>query len=76
MRAFVAAGASGVIGTEVAISQPVAGEAAQELLAALRLDDASVGSALQHMRRALVAKGNVMGLAYNAYCSVDLSVQP
>jgi hypothetical protein len=74
--AFVGSRAAGVIGTEVSMHQQVANEAAQELLRGMRADRATVGRALQQMRRALLAKGNVMGLAYNAYCSEGLSLQP
>ena len=70
---FIGAGAAGVIGTEVAMDQPVAG-AAEHLLHALLEPEATIGSALQRMRRALIAKGNVMGLAYTAYCSASLRV--
>jgi hypothetical protein len=71
---FVGAGASGVIGTEVPMDQPVASEVAEELLKRLLVPGATVGSALQGMRRALCAKGNVMGLAYTAYCSASLCI--
>jgi ABC-type branched-subunit amino acid transport system ATPase component len=72
--AFVGAGASGVVGTEVAMDQPVAGEAAELFLSRLLRPKATVGSALYATRRALLAKGNVMGLAYTAYCSANLEL--
>jgi len=31
-----------------------------------------VGQALQKMRMEFLAKGNLLGLAYTAYCSADL----
>jgi hypothetical protein len=76
VKAFVGSRAAGVIGTEVSIHQQVANEAAQELLRRIRVDQGTVGQAIQQMRRVLLAKGNVMGLAYNAYCFEGLSVQP
>jgi hypothetical protein len=76
VKAFVGSRAAGVIGTEVSIHQQVANEAAQELFQSIRSLDATVGRAVQQMRWKLLAKGNVMGLAYNAYCSERLVIQP
>ncbi len=75
VKAFMGAGAAGVVGTEIMLDQPVASEAAEELLATLLGDGSTVGSALQTMRRTLLAKGNVMGLAYTAYCSASLALR-
>jgi ABC-type multidrug transport system ATPase subunit len=75
VAAFTGIGAAGVVGTEIMISQPVAGEAAELLLGALVRDGATVGSALQAMRRELLCKGNVIGLAYTAYCSANLALR-
>src|SRR5439155_19477425 len=69
--AFAGVGASGVIGTEIALHQQVAGEAALELLEGIQ-DNRSVGDAMQRMRRHLLGKGNLLGLAYTAYCSAEL----
>jgi hypothetical protein len=65
-----------VIGTEVSIHQQIANDAAQEFFRQIRGVNATVGSSIQRMRRALLAKGNVLGLAYTAYCVESLAVQP
>ena len=75
VRAFVGQRASGVIGTEVSIMEPVASQAAEDFLELLYRPRATVGTALQGMRRRLLAKGNVMGFAYTPYCSASLSVK-
>jgi hypothetical protein len=67
--------ASGVIGTEITLDQGVASEAAELVWARLRHGD-GVGDALRTMRLALLIKGNLMGLAYTAYCSADLHLEP
>jgi hypothetical protein len=69
--AFVGVHAAGVVGTEVTVHQQVAGEAA-ELLLELLEHRATVAEALQHARLGLLRKGNLMGLAYTAFCSADL----
>ena len=35
----------------------------------------TVGAALRSMRLGLLGKGNLMGLAYTAYCSADLCLR-
>jgi len=72
--AFAGVYAAGVVGTEVTLHQQVAGEAAEELWRQLAAG-ATVGGALRSMRLRLLRKGNVMGLAYTAYCSADLTVK-
>jgi multiple sugar transport system ATP-binding protein len=71
--AFIGVRALGVIGTEIAIHQEVAGEAAAELLVAIQ-SNTKVGSAIQQMRRRLLRKGNLLGLAYTPYCFADLQL--
>jgi TIR domain len=71
--AFVGVHAAGVVGTEVTVHQQVAGEAAELLLERLE-HQATVAEALQHARLSLLRKGNLMGLAYTAFCSADLVV--
>ena len=71
--AFADVYAAGVIGTETTIHQQVANEMAEEFWRRLR-GGATVGRALQDGRMRLLRKGNVMGLAYTAYCSVDLHI--
>jgi hypothetical protein len=69
--AFAGVFAAGVIGTEIAVHQQVAGEAAEEFWRRLQAG-ASVGEALRGMRVHLLRKNNLIGLAYTAYCSADL----
>jgi hypothetical protein len=71
--AFSLTYASGVIGTEITIHQRIAGEAAEQFLKNFS-DQLPVGQALQRMRLNLLSKGNLMGLAYTAYCSADLAL--
>jgi len=80
LNSFVAAftqwaAASGVVGTEVAIEQGLAGWAMEEMLADLA-SGATVGEALRHVRWAMLRRGNVMGLAYTPYCLANLALRP
>ncbi|HKO99856.1 MAG TPA: hypothetical protein VJU86_22970 [Pyrinomonadaceae bacterium] len=68
---FMGQYASGVIGTEVTLHQYVAGEAAEEFFHHFQTQ--SVGRSLHLMRRHLLLKGNLLGLAYTPYCSTSLS---
>jgi hypothetical protein len=68
--AFVAAGASGVIGTEVSVIFPVAVEVGEALLGKLA-GGVSVGEAMRAVRWDLARKGNLLGLAYTMYCWAD-----
>jgi len=70
---FTGAYAAGVIGTEVTLLQPLAGEAAQEFFGHFRKKN-TVGEALQRMRLHFLSKGNLLGLAYTAYCSAGLTL--
>jgi hypothetical protein len=69
------AGASGVLGTEVTLEQGLAGWAMEEFLTRV-LDGASIGEALHGTRWAMLRRGNVMGLAYTAYCLANLTLRP
>jgi hypothetical protein len=70
---FGMAYAAGVIGTEITLEQKVASEAAEQFFSHFRTNK-TVGQALQSMRRYLLLKGNLLGLAYTAYCSTDLKL--
>lgn len=73
--AFVeTAGASGVIGTEIAIEQGLGGWAMELFLDALR--DQPVGEALRSTRWKMLGGGNLIGLAYTPYCLAGLTVSP
>ncbi|MFC1403363.1 MULTISPECIES: hypothetical protein [Streptacidiphilus] len=69
--AFAGVNAAGVIGTETAVHQALAGEVA-ELFWDSFATGATVGEALADMRTRLLGKGNLLGLAYTAYCSSEL----
>jgi len=71
---FTNAQAAGVIGTEISIEQNIASEAARLFLTGFRAGS-SVGEALHAMRLALLARNNLMGLNYTAYCSTDLALE-
>lgn len=73
--AFTDLNASGVVGTEISVHQSLAGEVAERFWEAL-LERRSVGSALHSARTALLRKGNLLGLAYTAYCSSALRLRP
>ena len=70
---FAAARAGGVVGTEITLDQSMAGEAAEVFLREVATGDrVGVGEAMRRMRLHFLQKGNVLGLAYTAYCSADL----
>ncbi|MFJ1751350.1 hypothetical protein [Kitasatospora sp. NPDC088134] len=66
--------AAGVIGTEITVDQGLAEEFAERFWA-LMLSGQDVGSALHRTRMELLGKGNVLGLAYTAYCSAALHLR-
>ncbi|NUR61401.1 MAG: hypothetical protein HOV87_22475 [Catenulispora sp.] len=68
------AGASGVLGTEIALEQGVASWAMELFLGELA-QGAPVGSALRNTRWAMLGRGNLMGLAYTPYCLSQLSLR-
>jgi hypothetical protein len=69
---FAAANAGGVIGTEITLDQRLANEAAELLWGHVAAGDVGVGEAVRRLRCDLLDKGNLVGLAYTAYCSADL----
>ena len=68
---FSNAYAAGVLGTEITIDQNVASEIAELFFEGFR-SNMSVGESLHKMRIRMLAKNNLLGLAYTAYCSADL----
>jgi hypothetical protein len=74
--AFVGATASGVIGTEISMFEPIAREAGEQFwrhfLAAESQE--TVGTAMRKMKLSLLKKRNLMGLAYTAFCSSSLII--
>ena len=66
--------AAGVIGTEITLHQSVANEAAFTFIDGFE-DGLSAGQALHRARTALLKKGNLLGLAYTAYCAAELRLQ-
>lgn len=76
VEAFVQnAGASGVLGSEVAMEQGLASRVLETFLRWFAAG-ASVGEALREVRWDLFRRGNVMGLAYTAYCLSGLRLRP
>ncbi|MBE4740502.1 hypothetical protein [Streptomyces caniscabiei] len=69
---FVSAHASGVIGTEITLHQSLAGEAAEHMLRHFGGGRVGMGEVVRRMRHDLLAKGNLLGLTYTAYCSAEL----
>lgn len=69
---FAAANAGGVIGTEITLHQSLANEAVELMLHHFAQGGFGMGEVLRRMRHDLLAKGNLLGLAYTAYCSADL----
>jgi hypothetical protein len=66
-------GASGVVGTEIAIAEPLAAEAAMTFLTSF-LAGTAAGTAMVGMRRSLLAQNNPLGLVYVLYSAADLTV--
>jgi hypothetical protein len=64
--------ASGVIGTEISIPEPLAQEFAASLFRSLAVDGTTVGEAIHDQRLLLLGKYNLMGLAYTPYCHASL----
>ncbi|WP_329286143.1 CHAT domain-containing protein [Streptomyces sp. NBC_00691] len=71
VTAFAGLQASGVIGTEITVEQGLAGRFAERFWELL-LAGSDVGRALHQVRMELLGQGNVLGLAYTAYCSAAL----
>jgi len=67
------AGASGIIGTEISIYEPLAVEFGEGLIQAF-LNGESIGKAVQKLRWQLLLKRNVLGLVYTPYCYADLKL--
>jgi hypothetical protein len=77
VNAFVdRAGAAGVIGTEIAIDQGVAGWAAQQLLQMLHVGALTVGESVRYVRWTLLNKGNTIGLAFTLHAIAQLQLRP
>ncbi|GAB2553495.1 Hsp70 family protein [Nocardia heshunensis] len=72
---FSRIGASGVIGTETTVHQNLAAEAGEIFWRAIVLDQSSAGESLRKLRHSLLAKGNLLGLAYTAYCATELRIR-
>ncbi|WP_327250933.1 CHAT domain-containing protein [Streptomyces sp. NBC_01244] len=72
---FVAAGAAGVVGTETLVEQQAASCAMESFLADFSAGS-GVGEAVRRMRWRLLARGNLLGFSYTAYCSANLRLRP
>jgi len=74
--AFAGLHAAGVVGTEIPVSQRVAGEVALSFYRQFAgPGNASAGTSLYRTRIDLLRKGNVAGLVYTPFCSMDLTLQ-
>ena len=73
--AFAGIDAAGVIGTEIAVSQAVASEVAERFYEHfVGAPGQTAGTALYRVRVDLLQKGNVTGLVYTPFCSMDLAL--
>ncbi|WP_333774499.1 CHAT domain-containing protein [Streptomyces sp. IBSBF 3136] len=72
--AFSGLYASGTVGTEISVEQALATEVAERFWQHF-LAGENVGTALHRVRTGLLRKGNVLGLAYTAYCSNSLRLR-
>jgi hypothetical protein len=64
--------ASGVIGTEARVSQPVAEHVAESILEMMIERDATVGDAVRHSRLRLLEQCSLVGLYYTPYAWASL----
>ena len=71
---FVAAGAGGIIGTEISVIIEVAVSVGEMLLSSFTAGEA-IADAIHSMRWQLANRGNLLGLAYTAYCMADLKIE-
>lgn len=75
VTALTALNAAGVVGTEISVLQPVASEVALNFYGYFTAPTrASVGESLYKTRIDLLMKGNVAGLVYTPFCSMDLAL--
>jgi hypothetical protein len=68
-------GAAGLLGAEISVWEPLAGEFALHFLRAF-LGGATAGASLLLARRKLLAQKNPLGLVYTLYANADLVMQP
>jgi hypothetical protein len=74
---FSQVGASGVVGTEISLVQGMASEAGEVFFGHLAgTPQMGVGEALRRTRVHFLGKGNMLGLAYTAYCHAELALTP
>lgn len=67
--------ASGAIGTEITVFEPLADAFARECLRAFLVDGEAIGAAVTRARISLLAGGNPLGLAYIPYVLPSLRVE-
>jgi hypothetical protein len=76
VEALAGMNAAGVVGTEISVAQEVASEIAERFYTQLAGATAtSVGTALHRTRIDMLRKGNVTGLVYTPFCSMDLVLE-
>jgi hypothetical protein len=72
---LVQVGAAGVVGTEINVAEQTAGEIGIRFYGYfVGAEAGSVGKALHRARIDMLSKGNVSGLAYTPFCSMDLAL--
>jgi hypothetical protein len=74
VKVLASLGASGVVGTEVAVPVDFAAAFALTFLTKLVKDKLPVGEALYETRWEFARRGNLLGLVYTPYCFADLAV--
>lgn len=68
--------AAGVIGTEIPVTQQLAGEVATRFYRLFAgASNETVGTSLYRTRINLLQKGNIGGLVYTPFCSMDLALE-
>jgi hypothetical protein len=73
VTAFIWTGASGIVGTEICIPESLAREFGREFLREF-LGGRTVADSMRLLRLRLLAKYNLLGLAFTPYCYGDLHV--
>jgi hypothetical protein len=74
---FSLVGASGIVATEITLDQAMASEASEVFFKHLAgTPGMGVGEALRRTRAHFLGKGNMLGLAYTAYCRAELALMP
>ena len=75
VEALAGMDAAGVVGTEIPVTQQLAGEVATRFYRLFAgATNETVGTSLYRTRIDLLQKGNISGLVYTPFCSMDLAL--